>query len=201
MVLNLMQPNTDHLHGGSSDLQLGEKEALNCLVVKLGMLSPVRQMSGHGDGNDQLKLQIPLSSPFRLLGSRFCHSRAIRWTVQTTVLTSKDVDVVLNDSGHLKLLYLGAEPLGQQNKDVHVLLPSHALDGRAPRVPRSPCFKVRKHQEKQKIAALIKTASLHFEKKMQRCSMRCFWPEEPPWHCLEVMRQFHSGASLGRTVG
>lgn len=49
--------------------------------------------------------------------------------------TSKDVDVVFNDSGHLKFLYLSAEALGQQNEDVHVLLPSHALDGRAPRVP------------------------------------------------------------------
>lgn len=47
----------------------------------------------------------------------------------TVMPTSKDVDIVFNDGGHLKFLYLGAVPLGQQNKDVHVLLPSHALDG------------------------------------------------------------------------
>lgn len=92
----------------------------------------------------------------------------------TAVPTGKDVDVVFNDSGHLKFLYLGAEPLGQHNKDVHVLLPSHTLDGRAPRVPRSPCFKVRENQKKQKIDASVKRASLQFKKKMQRCSMRCF---------------------------
>lgn len=46
----------------------------------------------------------------------------------TATPTSKDVDVVFNDGGHLKLLYPGAQPLGQQNKDVHVLLPSHALN-------------------------------------------------------------------------
>ena len=53
----------------------------------------------------------------------------------TAMPTSKDMDIVFNDGGHLKFLYFGAEPLGQQNKDVHVLLPSHALNGRAPRVP------------------------------------------------------------------
>ena len=52
----------------------------------------------------------------------------------TVMPTRKDVDIVFNDGGHLEFLYLGAEPLGQQNKDVHVLLPSHALNSRAPRV-------------------------------------------------------------------
>lgn len=43
--------------------------------------------------------------------------------------TSKDVHIVVDDCGHLQFLYLGAEPLGQQNEDVYVLLPSHTLDG------------------------------------------------------------------------
>lgn len=47
----------------------------------------------------------------------------------TVIPTSKDMDVVFNDSGHLKFLYLRAEPFGQQNKDVHVLLAPHTLDG------------------------------------------------------------------------
>lgn len=50
--LNLVQPNTNYLYGGNSDLWPGEKEALNCLFVRLGMLSPVSQISGHGDSND-----------------------------------------------------------------------------------------------------------------------------------------------------
>lgn len=36
MVLNLVQPNTNHLHGDNSDLLPGEKEALKCLVFRLG---------------------------------------------------------------------------------------------------------------------------------------------------------------------
>lgn len=63
MVLNLVQPNTNPLHGGSSDLRPGEKEALNCLVVKLGMLSPVSQVSGHSDSNDPAGCTAKAANP------------------------------------------------------------------------------------------------------------------------------------------
>ena len=57
MVLNSVQLNTNCLHGGSSDLWPGGKEALNHVVIKLGMSATgswFSQMSGHGyhDGND-----------------------------------------------------------------------------------------------------------------------------------------------------